>query len=81
MPDRLSAARRRNGYPNWPALRDACAREAWQRAYAAAGPCPGPEDAELAAWHAAAACIEAAKAAALLALVAHWRTHKEPSRP
>jgi hypothetical protein len=59
---------------DWAAIRAACAAEMWQRAYSAAGPCGGPDDA---AWCEAAAYIEARKAEALAALVAAWRASKE----
>lgn len=60
--------------PDWPAIRAACATEAWQRAYSAAGPCGSKDDL---GWRQAAAYIEARKATALDALVAAWRAQKE----
>jgi len=53
---------------DWPLLRPACARGAWQAAYGAAGLA-----AETADYRAAAAYIEAAKAVALARLTADWR--------
>lgn len=59
--------------PDWPAIRAACAREQWQKAYNAAGCCGGTDDL---GWRQAAAYIEARKAEALAALVAAWKeTH------
>jgi hypothetical protein len=60
--------------PDWPAIRAACARGAWQSAYGALPPCQGKGDA---AWAAAADYIEAEKARALAAFVAEWRARKE----
>lgn len=62
--------------PDWPAIRTACEAGRWQAAYGAAGPCPGKDGAGLAAWSAAAAYIEAEKAAALAALTAAWRERR-----
>jgi hypothetical protein len=63
---------------DWAAIRAACAAEMWQRAYSAAGPCGGPDDA---AWCEAAAYIEARKAEALAALVAAWKEARDAARP
>jgi len=52
---------------DWPALRLACARNAWQAAYSAAGLAADTPD-----YRAAAAHIEAAKATALARLTADW---------
>lgn len=64
--------------PDWPAVRAACALGAFQRAYGAAGPCPGKDGnaAALAAWRAAAEYIEAEKARDLAELTAAWRAQK-----
>jgi hypothetical protein len=56
--------------PDWPAIRAACAVEAWQKAYGLAGPCGGPDDVT---WRQVAAYIEARKAEALAALMAAWK--------
>lgn len=63
--------------PDWPAIREACARGEYQRAYGAAGLCPGKDRPGLAAWQAAADYIEAEKAAALAALTARWRERRD----
>lgn len=65
--------------PDWPAVRAACARGEYQRAYAAAGLCPGKDGnpAALAAWQRAADYIEAEKARDLADLAAAWRASKE----
>jgi hypothetical protein len=55
---------------DWPAIRAACAVEAWQKAYSLAGPCGGPDDVT---WRQVAAYIEARKAEALAALTAAWK--------
>jgi len=52
---------------DWPALRLACARGAWQAAYSAAGLAADAPD-----YRAAAVYIKAAKATALAQLTANW---------
>lgn len=59
--------------PDWPAIREACARGEYQRAYGAAGLCPGKDGPGLAAWRAAAEYIEECKARHVAAQVAAWR--------
>lgn len=59
--------------PDWPAIRERCARGEWQGALSAAGPCPGKDGAGYAAWRAAYDYIETEKAARLAALTAAWR--------
>jgi hypothetical protein len=62
---------------DWPAIRAACDREAWQMAYGSLPLCRGKDDT---IWQEAATYIEARKAEALARLTLDWRTHHAGSR-